>query len=95
MIPNALLLIIILVLAIHNGNTRKITRRMGRIMATVADIKATLDSVAAGVDSLEAAIADLKAQVAAGKVATQEDLDALMVQAQSIGADIADTSDQG
>jgi len=68
---------------------------MGRIMATVADIKATLDSVAAGVDALEAAIADLKAQVAAGKVATQEDLDALMAQAKSIGDDIADTSDQG
>lgn len=95
MISDLLLVIITITLFVHTSYTHCIVRRMGCIMSTVADIKAVLDGVATGVDSLEKAIADLRAQVAAGGVATQEDLDALMAQAKAIGDDIADTSDQG
>jgi uncharacterized protein YoxC len=70
-------------------------RKVGKIMATLAELNSAIDAVATGVDGLEAAIADLKAQLAAGSPVTQADLDALFDKVQAIGADIADASDQG
>ena len=88
---------------------RRIDKGVTTIMATLADIQVTLaavsanmDDVASGVDALEAAIAALKAQVAEGHVITQAELDelaasasAVRAKAETVIADIADTSDQG
>jgi len=63
-------------------------------MATLAEVKAKLTDIAAGVNGLEDAIKALKEQVANGGLVSQADLDALMAQAQAIGDDIADGSDQ-
>lgn len=63
------------------------------VMAKVEELFAMLDTIADGVNALEADIKELKAQVAAGQPVSQEQLDALFAKAQSIGSDIADTSD--
>jgi predicted nucleic acid-binding Zn-ribbon protein len=71
------------------GNTLKCLIR--KIMATIEEVKQELEdikglvaNVGGDVDSLIAQVAALTAEVAAGKVATQEDLDALAASAQAI-----------
>jgi uncharacterized protein YoxC len=73
----------------------QLLRKVNFIMATLQEVNDTLDAVAAGVNGLEAQIADLKAQVAAGSPVSQAQLDDLAAKAAAIGADIADTTDQG
>jgi hypothetical protein len=84
---------VLAVIAITSVNL--LLERLDCIMATLAEVNEKLDAVAAGVDGLEAMIVDLKKQVADGSAVTQADLDALFAKAESIGADISDTSDQG
>lgn len=71
-----------------------IIRKVDLLMAKEADLQADLDKIAAGVTAAVASIADLKAQIAAlgtGPV-TQEQLDALTAQADSIVAALTPTT---
>lgn len=53
-------------------------------MSTLADLQAQLIDIDADVDNLKGQIAALRDQLAAGTPVTQEQLDALVVQAQAI-----------